>query len=114
MVLLWDIIREFYVRYIFGGTIWNSLEGNYEYFGGVVGSTVDTSGPDYVLDFTQGFFLPIDAFSDSTESVIQYICMGDWLSTTATIITLVALLVGISYLMVSLFRWIVRLVSLRG
>lgn len=112
MVYLWDIIREFFVRYIFGGTL--LIDGNYDYFGGFIGSTCNIESLTYNFDGTQSFYVPINGFSDGGERTVQFLSIGDWLSTTATIITLVALLIGISCLMVSLFRWIVRLVSLRG
>ena len=108
MVLLWDIIRDFYVQYIFGGT---TSIGDMYY--GTFGSAymLNNGEIDEYINIVGG-----DLYWHIGKSPIYdvYISAGDWLSTTVTIITLVALLIGISCLMISLFKWIVRLVSLRG
>lgn len=78
--MLWNIIRDWFVQYIFGG--------------------VDSLGNTHNL--------PLGENLDNFDAISTLnIGMGDWLSTTATIITLVLLII----MLLSLVRFIVRQVS---
>lgn len=119
-MLLWNIIRDFFVQYVFGGCLSN--QGGYVesmFLGDTYvfqSSDVEVAGGPIT---TLGLYLPFNNFQDDfnvgiVENSVLYMSMGDWLSTTATIIVLVGLFIGITLLIISLFKWIVRVVSLRG
>ena len=75
--MLWNIIRDWFVQYIFGG--------------------VDSLGTTYNL--------PIGEHLDNFDTITTLnIGLGDWLSTTATIITLVLLII----MLLSLVRFVIR------
>ena len=91
--MLFDIIRDFFVEHVFGG---------YKSSGGAVycklgsGRFLGTpSNSVYSID------LPIDIGNSNA------LCLGDWLSTTATIITLVGIVVC-AFLFI---RWIFKVCS---
>lgn len=85
--MLWDIIRDFFVQYIFGGYLSN---GDF-YYGmighaniyNVNGSWVDSIDVD-TLVYTTNIGV-VDGYSSNDSA---FISLGDWLSTTFTIITL--------------------------
>lgn len=112
---LWNIIRDFFVHYVFGG-----LSSDGRFFGSNVGFAAfwDSEGAAGSQEgiSTEFFGLPIGNtyYYDFDYVRSTYLSMGDWLSTTATIIVLVGLFIAITLLIISLFKWIVRLVSLRG
>ena len=83
--MLWDVVRDFFVMYIFGG-----FTSTHDFYGGTIGSIcmVD-AGPEYYNGTTGDVFLPLKTFNSDFEMVGDYITIGDWLSTTATIISLV-------------------------
>lgn len=108
MDTLWNIIRDFFVRFVFGGS--DSLGVNYNGF--VIGRGVDDTLNYYVLD-TNTYYLSFNGFNDFNESSVNYFAMGDWLSTTATIITLVALFIGITMLTIKLFKFVSNAISMR-
>lgn len=83
--MVWDYIRDFFVLHIFGGTLSDN-------------TLVSVSGGSITFDIGNN----------------QSMLMGDWLSTTATIITL-ALLVAFLFLCVRyLFKVVAGLITLRG
>lgn len=93
---LWNIIRDFFVEYIFGGKTSNGQQ-----FYSLVGQNFNTTSVrNNGVFFNTGF-----VYGGGVEAV--YISMGDWLSTTATIITLI----GICILLWLFVRWLFRLTS---
>lgn len=100
---LWNLIRDFFVINIFGGYASNNdIYGNR--LGLVYGSQslesefFDTSDPLFKIS-------DVNWRSDINESM--YISMGDWLSTTFTIITLVLLTI----FLIIFVKWIFKLFS---
>lgn len=93
-MLLWNMIRDFYVNYIFGG-IDSNYNNNASNFMIGYGKYPDGTG---ALKSSGIFFDIGNGYS---------ITIGDWLSTTATVITLVVLV-----LVLFLFlRWLFKVVS---
>lgn len=80
---LWDIIRDFFVSTIFGGTSSNGTTYNM-----TIGNSTNTSS--LVFDIN-GLNINI----------------GDWLSTTSTIFILILLCIGIGLVV----RWLFKLTS---
>lgn len=80
---LWTLIRDFLVQNIFGGT--------------------DSVGTEYVGDISGNY----NSSSFMFEINGQSISIGDWLSTTFTIVTLVLFLV----LLCILAKWLFKVVS---
>lgn len=99
-MLLWDIIRDWFVQFVFGG---NTSSG--EEFGGSIGYGWLNSGDANIEGdplFSSGRLgVVLSGFSDSYTGYVDeanhvtsgdlVLSLGDWLSTTATIITLIAL-----------------------
>lgn len=85
--MLWDLIRDFFVQHVFGGcnsdgTYYNATLGN------LVNSDDDWAGSVTELRYKVGQFLLPD------KTVIPtYMSLGDWLSTTATIISITIIVV---------------------
>lgn len=101
---IWNCIRDWFVHYVFGGfdsvgTSYgsNSIGKFYSLDGGV--------STEYI--FTNTFFVSIGGWSEDIEASNLLLSFGDWLSTTATIITL-CLLVFMLYLFA---RWIFKQVA---
>lgn len=91
--MIWDYIRDFFVQYIFGGYTSNEVG-----YGGVIGQ-------DYTTALDIGFNF---GESDSSGNFsAQLLTLGDWLSTTATIICMV--LISICFIL--LVRWIFKAVA---
>lgn len=72
--MLWDLIRDFFVQHIFGGTTKNGTN-----FAGFVAFITNNGNLT-----TYSFRLPLGDYS---------IGLGDWLSTTATIISITIIVV---------------------
>lgn len=108
---LWNIIRDFFVKYVFGGMATGGEYYNNNLFGNGYFMLPDGSLDDVVGVNANEVF--IFEYIDLGNYTVK-ISLADWLSTTATIITLVGLFIAITLLIISLFKWIVRLVSLRG
>ena len=108
---LWNIIRDFFVQYIFGGT--DSLNVGYSSFVGYLFTASGNAGnqlPNYDNATTDLFFVNIgnQAISNDLEyQGIMYMSIGDWLSTTFTIITLIA----ICFFLFLVVRWLFRLTA---
>lgn len=79
--MLWDLIRDFFVMHVFGGYASNGL--NYECSIGTLWYAEGEEGEE-ILSITTLFNL------DNTGYQIS---MGDWLSTTATIISITIIVV---------------------
>lgn len=110
---LFNIIRDFFVMYVFGGITSDGQHG----FGAVFGDLL-CDYQDGTLGTNQGYttdtYVKIDfLYWDTEYACPTYIAFGDWLSTTATIITLVVLFVGISLLTIKLFKIVSNIIALR-
>lgn len=88
---IWNLLRDFFVQYIFGG-----YTSTGEIYSGVIGSQQNT----------QNIFVAADNIVDSSGNVVN-LSIGDYLSTTATIITLVVF-VGILFLFL---KWLFKVIS---
>lgn len=106
---LWNIIRDFFVQYIFGG-----VDSNEVLYSFVCGKTIGFKGGVYEEEYLTGFN-DLYAFSYTTgDGYTYYLGMSDWLSTTATIITLCAICVFLFFFVRWLFRLTAGLISGRG
>lgn len=102
-MMIWDIIRDWFVM-----NIWGGLASNYQSYGGFVGLFYNSSqGTDTGL--TNDTFVPVKVIA--SQSVRDYISLGDWLSTTSTIIILIAVSVGLFYLTRYFFRMFAGLLA---
>ena len=102
-MLLWDIIRDWFVQYIFGG-----YDSNGQSFSALVcwsdkdGELIDNYTNDTI-------FLELkDMWGDGIK-----VSMGDWLSTTATLIVIIAVCVALFFLVRYFFRMFAGLFSTR-
>lgn len=106
---LWNIIRDFFVQYIFGGT-----DSQYNYYGSLIGSGA-SQGIDYYQFSSFDLYVPIGhSLNADQDAFIDYLSFGDWLSTTFTIITLIALCFFLFLVVRWLFRLTAGLISGRG
>lgn len=87
--MLWDVIRDFFVQYVFGG-----MTSDLRSFAGYVGNVTSIDNGDVLLT-TDSLALPMGGFDAMNSELFGYIYLGDWLSTTATIITLCLLLFAV-------------------
>lgn len=99
--MLWTILRDFFVQHIFGGTLSNG-DNVVTYFGRYYA----TNGLNYALDSKSGvvgqsYVIGGNVFTGGGISI------ADWLSTTATIISLIFLVIVLALFV----RWIFRLFS---
>lgn len=113
---LWNLIRDWFVQYIWGGALSN---------GDIIYSNV--IGNAYIYNYDEGSYNDLmvtswDYFSfktpfDIVDGEIHYstfvISFGDWLSTTSTIIVLILLLIAFGYLIVNLFKMFSNIFSLK-
>ena len=106
-MLLWDIIRDWFVTNIWGG--FTSQGYNY---GGSIGDIqyLDSDG-NLVEDMlsSYGFGFPLGNIYNGADGGIttSYITLGDWLSTISTIIVLIAL----CFFFFLMVRWLFRLTA---
>lgn len=81
--MLWDLIYEFYVRYIFGGVGLNNTPYNafigYSYDGDMLSNT--------------DIFIKLPFFNSISEQDNFYYSIGNYMSLIATIITMILILV---------------------
>lgn len=108
--MIWNLIRDFYVQYIFGGV--DSSRSVFEGF--FIGGLYNKENPNYYELDTSNFYIPLNGYESIDEFSIDYISFGDWLSTTATIITMIAFVIGIIAFMVWLFKLVGNLIMLRN
>ena len=99
---LWNLIRDFYVQYIFGGWTSRSVAVSNGYLGYMRG--VDSSAG---TGNTSNTYVPVGTLINQHGNIVTHITMGDWLSTTFTIITLI---VFVCILFIFL-RWLFKVVS---
>lgn len=100
---LWNLIRDFFVEHIFGGTLSNGTR--------IVDNVVGTM-PSYDLqgnwdDEIIANTFDVQLFKYESAGYTYYLTFGDWLSTTFTIITLILLIIFL-YIFV---KWIFKLFS---
>lgn len=86
--MLWDLIRDFFVQHVFGGvdsngTIYNALIGRISY--GEYDYDDIINGVDVLL--------PINGIYYQMDSPLNGISFSDWLSTTATAISITIIVV---------------------
>jgi len=79
--MLWNVVFEFYVKYIFGGVLSSSSSGSYA---GILG---------HYYDSDLGSWLPLNTWNYSVELFGINIPFGNYLSLIATIISMVAIVV---------------------
>lgn len=78
---LWNIIRDFFIQYIFGGTASNGVPYNENIIAGEINT--------------------------NNYAILNDITLGNWLSTTATIIVLIGICLAIWHFV----RWLFRLTA---
>lgn len=109
-MLIWDIIRDWFVM-----NIWGGLTSDLHAYAGFIGSGAYVPNIDDIERsdlMTSGFMVPIkDCFNADYDIYVSYISLGDWLSTTSTIIVLVAISVGLYFLTRYFFRMFAGLLS---
>lgn len=103
---LWNLIRDFFVEHIFGGCTSSDVWFENNFIGQLNDANLNGARAT-----TTTYMFPvsptlIDA-DDNVFSYTQYIGLGDWLSTTFTIITLILLVIFL-YIFV---KWIFKLFS---
>lgn len=114
-MMLWDIIRDFFVKYIFGGLASDSytyspLLGNF-YTISSDGTYMMSAEGVYVGDY----YVHVPGFENLNgpfpPDYLAYISLGDYLSTTATIIVLTLICVAIGMAVVWLFKEVYRMIT---
>lgn len=97
--MLWDVIRDFFVQYVFGGYLSNgqSVAAPISRYGGVASTTTNTYVEMGLNNPTGVMKMPI----------------GDWLSTTATIITLCLLFFAAVKFVIWLTKYFAGVISMR-
>lgn len=99
-MMLWDIIRDWFVVYIWGGT-----SSSADIYGGFIGNFCTPENFDYFYEDSVGFMVPIGlSVSGETDHFVTYLSFGDWLSTTSTIIVLALMCVFLFLCVRYLFR----------
>lgn len=99
---LWNLIHDFFVNNIFGGTLSTSIQVNKMSIGNIKYVALDNSSNAFAYN-TNGWRV----FIGNNDLGANYITLGDWLSTTFTIITLILLVIFL-YIFV---KWIFKLFS---
>lgn len=102
-MVLWDIFRDFFVQYIFGG-----IDSTGEIYSGVIGSQwieggtiTGPNGQEIVIDgFDEPFYSTDLLFTIGNKTI----SLSDWLSTTATIICLIVLVLVLFWFCRYMFR----------
>lgn len=97
---LWNIIRDWFVINIWGGYTSEDI-----LYLNTIGKILrdDAGEEDYFLGTTDDLFFKVGQHIYVTD----YISIGDWLSTTSTIIVLIAL----CFFFFLMVRWLFRLTS---
>lgn len=99
---LWNIIRDFFVQYFFGG-----LDSQGREFGSSMGGGYDAQQSLTPFDTTYFCFKFSNIYEDNSGSQTVFYSIGDWLSTTMTIITLIAL----AFFLFLVVRWLFKLTA---
>lgn len=101
-MLIWDIIRDWFVMYVFGGC---TSEGWFQNV--FIGYDVESDQQLGTLD------VDVIKMPSSYIGADVSISLGDWLSTTATLIVMIAVLIGLFYLVRYFFRMFSGLLTLK-
>lgn len=97
---LWNLIRDFFVENIFGGILSNGHE--IENFVGLGYHTESLDGKEL---YTNTMMLKLGDYSEFYGDLkLNSISLGDWLSTTFTIITLILLVI----FLIIFVKWIFK------
>lgn len=96
--MLWDIIRDWFVQYVWGGYTSNGVSYNGAHLGLFLKGANDTPSLN-----TQNYYLPFTGLDRGNGEIVGY-GLGDWLSTTSTIIVLILLCVFLFLVVRYLFR----------
>lgn len=112
-MLLWDIIRDWFVM-----NVWGGFTSGTEAYGGFLGRFVYLSEngelDEGLFEDTSTLFFRLDgSFSENYANLGggNYISIGDWLSTTSTIIVLLAVCFALYFLVRYFFRMFAGLIS---
>lgn len=101
-MMLWDLIRDFFVQFIFGG-----YSSSGDYFGGLLGH-IFISGNITNTDmdaYSSDVLTPIgNVLIEGELPDVGWLSIGDWLSTTATIIILCLLIFVFIKITIWLFK----------
>lgn len=101
--MLFTIIRDFFVQHVWGG-----YDSQFQPYSPFIGQFFNQ---DFNLDQPgiAEIYVPVgkNLVSSLGDEVDMYISLGDWLSTTSTIITMVVILVCIAFFI----RWLFKVVS---
>lgn len=106
---LWNIIRDWFVAYVWGGV---DSQGNY-FNANIIGSVFNIQNQGAEPTNTYDYFIQFNGFNHLSDSSIDYISFGDWLSTTSTIIVLVLMCVFLFLVVRYLFRLTSGLIRVR-
>lgn len=101
MVTLWNLLRDFFVEYIFGGI--NSVG---IMFKGRIGALVTFDGTSTTSinpASSTDLLLNVGTFGGKDYAV----SLGDWLSTSCTVVTLVAFVI----ILFLLLKWLFKVIS---
>lgn len=101
-VALWDVIRDFFVSNIFGG-----MTSSHEIFKGFMGRVYATGGANAWMTDTATLGVYSAQMDDRGFPISSLMSIGDWLSSMATLITLIFLVIFLGLFV----RWIFRLFS---
>lgn len=99
--MLWDIIRDFIVQYITGGT--NSDGELFDIFGGRLYFHTDGFMEPDEVGLTSVYY----QINNSPDGMPYYLGLPDWLATTITAVIMILLVVFAVWLV----RWIFKAVS---
>lgn len=115
MTTLWNIIRDFFVQYIFGGQTSNGTNFNANRLGNLyIIENGSVNGNAIASTGKFGFFFDNLGGNYMVGEAHWFMPLGDWLSTTATIITLCAICFFLFLFVRWLFRLTAGLISCRG
>lgn len=87
--MLWDLIRDFFVQHVFGGVMSDG-----RFFGGIVGNlfdVVDGQVDDNYVDTANVIHYKVGSNGSFNGDI--YMSLNDWLSTTATAISITIIVV---------------------
>lgn len=102
---LWNIIRDWFVEYVWGGVLSNGIHVNSNIIGNITAYENGTVDDTFLASTSEGGFVILHMVGYSEKG--GFISLGDWLSTTSTIIVLV-LMCAFLFLVV---RYLFRLTS---
>ena len=104
--MIWDIIRDWFVM-----NIWGGMTSSYQYYEPKLGYAFSSNG-ETTLN-TNSALVKIGFAFRNNGTIVEdvYMPLGDWLSTTSTIIILIAISIGLYFLTRYFFRMFAGLLS---